>query len=165
MIGRKVDHDFYAGGVSSADHRVEVGPGVAAVAEVFLDAFEIAALVTVIRRGRIAAAIRNVRVEIVDRGRDPNRGDAHARQVRHLLLNALQVAAPIKTPVVFGGVVQTGALRWVVVSAVAVKETIGNYLIDHFALEIGRGGATNRIEKQRKTKQERRELAGESSHD
>src|ERR1041385_6557963 len=102
VIRRKVDDDFDSTRVRGADEVVKLGPRITRVAEMFLDAFEVARLVTVIRSGWIAAAVGNVCVEIIDRRRDPNGGHAETGEIRHLLLNAGQVAAPIKTPVGFG---------------------------------------------------------------
>ena len=79
-----------------SDEVVKLGPGITRVAEVFLDAFEVARLVTVIRSGRVTAAVGNVRVEIIDWRRNPDGGYAQAREVRHLLLNAREDRRPSK---------------------------------------------------------------------
>jgi len=57
MVGRKIDDHLDTGRMRRSHHRVEVGPGVAAVAEVFLDSFEVAALIAMVRSLRVAAAI------------------------------------------------------------------------------------------------------------
>src|ERR1043165_9787713 len=98
-----------------ADEVVEVGPGITRVAEVFFDAFELAWLVAVIRRCRIATAVGNICVEIIDRRRDPDCGHAEAGEIRHLLYNSREIPAPVKAPVCFGRIVKPGALRWIVV--------------------------------------------------
>src|SRR5690348_6645668 len=125
--------------MSGADEVVELGPRVTRVAEVLFDAFEVTRLVTVIRRGRITAAVGNVGVEIIDGRRDPDGGHSESGEIRHLLLNARQIATPVSAPVRFGRVVKPGALRRVVVGAAPVEEWIGDDLIDDFALEVGSG--------------------------
>ena len=102
VIRRKVDDDFDSIRVRCADEIVKLGPRITRVAKVFLDAFEVARLVTVIRSGRIAATVGNVCVEIIDGGRDPDGGHAETGEIRHLLLNTGEIAAPVSTPVGFG---------------------------------------------------------------
>src|SRR5438067_11679691 len=163
MVGRKVDDDFDPVLMSRRDQIIEIRPGVARVTEVFFDALEVAALVAVIRSGRIALAIGNVRVEIINRRRDPDRGHAQAGQIRDLLLDPGEVATPVETPIRFRRIVKTRALRWIVVRGATVKEAVGHNLIDDFAFEVGSASVAEKRE--RKEDREYREITDKSSHD
>src|SRR5437868_6080627 len=101
VVGGKVNDYLDAILMSCRNHGIKIGPGVARVTEVFFYPFEVATLITMIRRRRIATAVGNINVQIIDWRRNPNGSNAHARQVGHLLLNALQIAAPVEPPVSF----------------------------------------------------------------
>ena len=45
------------------------------------DAFEVAALIAVVRGGRVPLSVRDVRVEVVNGRRNPDGRDAEARKV------------------------------------------------------------------------------------
>ena len=147
VVGRKVDDDLDAILMGGRNHGIEIGPGIAGVAEVFFDPFEITALVTVIRGRRVTVAVGDVGVQIVNRWRDPYRRDAHAGEVGHLLLNTLQVAAPVKSPICLRCVIQSGALRRVVIRSVAIKEPVSDDLINDFTFEVSSESAGEWLEK------------------
>ncbi len=136
VVRGEVDDHLDPGGVRARHQRVERRPGVAAVAEVLLDALEVAGGVAVVRRGRIAVAVRHIQVHVVERRRDPDGGDAHPLEVRHLLLDAGQVPSPVELPVRVRAVEEAGALGGVVVARVAVEEAVGDDLVDDLLLEI-----------------------------
>src|SRR5215208_2268338 len=102
------------------------------------DFLEVSPLIAMIRSSRIAAAIGYVDVEVVNGRRNPYGRNAHARKVRHLRLNAREVASPVSPPVRFSRIVHPRALRRVVVRAAAVEKTVCDDLIDGFALEVRR---------------------------
>src|SRR5947199_269397 len=63
MVRGEVDDHLDAVAVGGGDKVVKLGPGVAGIAEVFFDAFEVACLVAVIRSGGIAVAIGDIGVQ------------------------------------------------------------------------------------------------------
>lgn len=136
VVRGEVHHDLDAVGVAGIDHRVEFGPGIGRIAEMFLDAFEIARPVAV-----IADAGRGRNVTVVEGWRNPDTGHAHALQIRNLGLNPGEIPSLVFREISVGCIVQTAALRRIVVGCRAVEKAVGENLIDNFVLEIvGKGG-------------------------
>src|ERR1700752_21993 len=75
MVGGKIDDYFDPVLMCGGYEIVKLRPRVTGIAEVFFDTFEVARLITVIRSRRIAVAVGNVCVEIIDGRRDPDSSD------------------------------------------------------------------------------------------
>src|SRR5258708_28378112 len=115
---------------------MERSPSVAGIAKVLLDALEVPGLVSVVSGCWIAVPVRNVQIQIVHRRRNPDGSYSHSLEIRHLLLNAGQVPAPIQPPIGLGGIKQSGALRRGVVACIGVVETGGHNLLGDMFLTI-----------------------------
>ena len=87
-----------------------------------LDTHEITRGVSMARR-RYRRSRTCVQVFVIHHGRNPDRRNAHAFDTSHFLLNFGQVATPIGMPIRLRGVEQARALRRIIVTGVAVKET------------------------------------------
>src|ERR1035438_3171187 len=96
---------------------------------------EITRIVSVIRRRYRRAAV-HILVFVIHRRRNPDRRHAHALDIRHLLLDPGEIAAPVGQPVRLRGIEQPPALRWIVVRRIAVEEPVGHDLVDDLLLEI-----------------------------
>src|SRR5205807_3564199 len=104
--------------------------------KVFFNSFEVAGRVAVIGGGGLTLAVWNIEVEIIHRGRDPDGGSAQPLDIRHFLLDARQITAPVKPPVGLGRIEKAGALRRIVVAGISIKEAVCNYLVDDLFLEV-----------------------------
>src|SRR5207248_5521068 len=94
------------------------------------NALEIPCRIAVVGGGGIALGVRNVEIQIVHRRRDPDGGSAQPFDVRHFLLNSCKITTPIKSPVGLGRIEKTRALWRIVVAGIAIKEAIGDDLVD-----------------------------------